>query len=68
MKTSIFRSPQLNQKGQGLTEYLILVLLIAVVSIAATRSLGNTIKMKIQEARNHINSDVTISSGSRDDN
>jgi hypothetical protein len=51
----------LNNKGQGLTEYLILMILVCVVSIAAAKSLGGTIKRKIQEARQHINSDVSIS-------
>ena len=50
----------LNRKGQGLTEYLILMILVAVVSIAAARSLGNTVKQKLQMAREHIESDVTI--------
>lgn len=47
-----------NEAGQGLTEYLILVVLIAVISITATRSLGRTIKDKIQTARQHIDRDV----------
>ena len=50
---------KLDEKGQGLTEYLVLLLLISVVSIAATKSLGGTIRSKIQEARNHINKDVS---------
>lgn len=50
-----------NEKGQGLTEYLMLVLMISVVSIAATKALGNTVKRKIQEAREQINNEVTIS-------
>lgn len=49
-----------NQLGQGLTEYLILVLLIAVTSIVAAKSLGSTIKSKLQQVRSHINSDVTL--------
>lgn len=48
------------QDGQGLTEYLILLLLISVVSIAAAKALGGTVKSKLEEARNHINSDVSI--------
>lgn len=51
---------QLNEKGQGLTEYLMLILLIAVLSIGVTRSLGNTVKVKIKEAQNHINRDVVL--------
>ena len=49
-----------NQKGQGLTEYLILVLLIAVVSIVTTQTLGQTIKKKIKEVNDHINSGIVI--------
>ncbi len=36
-------------------EYLILVMLISVVSIAATRTLGASIKRKIQDARAQVN-------------
>lgn len=51
---------RLNETGQGLTEYLILLLLISVVSIVATRTLGTTIKAKLEMAQRHINSDVTL--------
>jgi Flp pilus assembly pilin Flp len=51
---------KLNESGQGLTEYLILLMLVAVVSIAAVRSLGGTVKSKLETARRHIHSDVTI--------
>ena len=50
---------KIDQKGQGLTEYLILLMLISVVSIVAAKSLGGTIKEKIQVARNHINKELT---------
>jgi Flp pilus assembly pilin Flp len=43
------------QRGQGLTEYLILMVLISLVSIAAVKSLGGTIQRKLQMAREHIN-------------
>jgi Flp pilus assembly pilin Flp len=49
-----------NENGQGLSEYLILVLLIAVVSIASVKSLGGTIKDKLQTVRRHIHSDVVL--------
>lgn len=49
-----------NQSGQGLTEYLILLMLIAVVSIASAKTLGNTVKEKIQQARRHIDSEVVL--------
>jgi len=48
------------EKGQGLTEYLILMLLVAVVSIAAVRSLGNIIYKKLMQVRNQINTEVDL--------
>jgi Flp pilus assembly pilin Flp len=49
-----------NDQGQGLTEYLILLLLIAVISIGATRTLGSTIKGKLEMAERHISSKVSL--------
>jgi len=49
-----------NQRGQGLTEYLIIMLLVAIVSIAAARTLGSTIKKKLQLAERHIKKDMTL--------
>jgi Flp pilus assembly pilin Flp len=49
-----------NRTGQGLTEYLILLLLVAVVSITAVKSLGGVVKRKFQEVQNHVNSDVSL--------
>ena len=49
-----------NTSGQGLSEYLILLILIAVLSITAVQTLGKTIKQKIQTARQHLHSDVTF--------
>jgi len=51
---------KLNKNGQGLTEYITLLLLVSVISIVAAKSLGNTIKSKIQQAREHINSDLSL--------
>lgn len=47
-------------KGQALTEYIILLLLVAVISIVAVTSLGKTIRSKIQTARRHINEQVSL--------
>ncbi|MFN7685310.1 MAG: Flp family type IVb pilin [Oligoflexia bacterium] len=41
--------------GQGLTEYLILLILISMVSIAAVRTLGSRIKGKLQQAHEEVN-------------
>lgn len=46
----------LDQKGQGLTEYIMLLLLISVTSIAVTKTLGTTIRTKIMEAHKEIDS------------
>ena len=49
-----------NESGQGLTEYLILLILVSVISISAVQALGSTIKEKIQTARRHINEEVDL--------
>jgi Flp pilus assembly pilin Flp len=51
---------RLDQKGQGLTEYITLLLLVAVCSIVAVQTLGSRIKSKIQQATEHINSDISL--------
>jgi Flp pilus assembly pilin Flp len=65
MKKSNRRRPVLdnrlnNQEGQGLTEYITLLLLVSVVSIVAARTLGGTIREKIEMAKRHIQSDITL--------
>ncbi|MCM2323986.1 MAG: hypothetical protein NDJ90_12065 [Oligoflexia bacterium] len=54
------RSKMLDNRGQGLTEYIMLVLLIAVVSIGATKTLGSRIRQNIEQASNHINRELTL--------
>lgn len=49
-----------NNRGQGLTEYISLLLLVAILSIAAAKSLGGTIKSKIETAQRHIRSDLSL--------
>ncbi|MGE0614529.1 MAG: Flp family type IVb pilin [Bacteriovoracia bacterium] len=44
-----------NEDGQGLTEYTILLILIAIVSIGMVKSIGTQVKVKLKEARNQIN-------------
>ncbi len=58
MKTS--RSLVANESGQGLTEYITLLLLISVFSIVAAQSVGKTIKRKIEMANRHIESDIVL--------
>ena len=47
-----------SNSGQGMSEYLILVVLIAVGSIAATKTLGGTVKNKLEMIERQINSQV----------
>jgi len=43
-----------DNSGQGLAEYLILLLLIAIVSITSAKMLGSVIKTRIDTARQKI--------------
>lgn len=48
------------EAGQGMLEYLILVALIALASVAATRLLGQKISTKIRKANAYIENQVRI--------
>ena len=54
----MFRSYLKSTSGQGMSEYLILVVLIAVTTIAATKTLGNTIKGKLEMIEREIKTEV----------
>jgi Flp pilus assembly pilin Flp len=45
-----------NERGQGLTEYIVLMMLICVISIATVATLGKTVRKKIMEAEKQIDS------------
>ncbi len=51
---------KLGIKGQGLTEYLILVVLIGVVSIGIVSELGTTIKGRIKFIKEQLTSKVQL--------
>jgi len=53
-----------DEAGQGLTEYIVLLLLVCVVSITTVKTLGSRVKSKLAEASNHINSDITLKDSS----
>ena len=46
--------PRQSQRGQGMTEYIILVALIAIVTIIAVRKFGGTTKEGFDEASTHV--------------
>ena len=50
----------LNNKGQGLTEYMALVILVALVAVAAVKGMGKEIKGKLITARKHIREDINF--------
>ena len=56
-----------NNQGQGLTEYIILLMLVSVISITAVTTLGHTVRSKIQEANKAINSKVSSDSNKGND-
>lgn len=51
---------KLNQNGQGLTEYITLLVLVSLVAVGAAKTLGTTIQKKIKKAREHIHQDITF--------
>ncbi len=53
-------SPTILKNGQSLTEYLILLVFISVVSMVTVQSLGKTIQRKIQLATSAIQSGVAF--------
>jgi Flp pilus assembly pilin Flp len=55
------RRGRLNESGQGMSEYLILVMLISVASIAASRSVGKTVSGKLKQIHSSLEK-VTIES------
>ena len=57
---AIERRLLMDRSGQGLTEYLILMILVCLVSIGAVNTMGGTLKKKIQTVEKHIDSDLKI--------
>ncbi|MDA8664370.1 hypothetical protein N9L52_00010 [Litoricolaceae bacterium] len=51
---------QSKQQGQGLSEYLVIVCLIAVASIAAVGFLGKTVRFQVAAVANEIAKSKTI--------
>ena len=50
----------LGQKGQGLTEYLMLVMLVAIVSLAIVKSIGTQVKTNLTTVRDNIMREIPI--------
>ena len=51
------RQPVRNQRGQGLIEYLIIVALMGVATIAIMRTMGQAVSSKFATITHHLNGD-----------
>lgn len=49
-----------NESGQSLLEYMILLALVVLVCVGATKSLGTKIQSKYKEIRDHIDSSIPV--------
>lgn len=49
-----------DQKGQGLIEYVILVALVVLVCVGATKALGGKVHSKLKEIRDQIDEGVPV--------
>ncbi len=50
----------MNRRGQGLTEYLVLLFLVTVVSIGVISQLGGMIKQNMRQAKDTIERHLTL--------
>lgn len=53
-KIAVYRKVLLSEKGQGLTEYGLIIALIAVAAIVAMRFLGESIAKKFNDVKDEI--------------
>ena len=49
-----------NESGQGMTEYMVLLLLIGISAIALTNTLGGKIRTSLSQANNAYDSTVKV--------
>lgn len=57
-----------NQKGQSLVEYIILVALVSLVTVTASRTLGQKINTKINEIKENIDTGIPVRLSPRSSN
>ena len=57
----------LNQKGQILTEYLILMILVSLSAIGVVTSLGKQIRVKVRHAKERIAKKMVFDDNDKDD-
>ena len=49
---------KINSSGQGLMEYIILLILVGIVSIAAVSALGTTVRKKVNDVEDKIDNQI----------
>ena len=49
-----------NQSGQGLAEYMILLLLIAIASIVVVKQLGGVVRERVRDAKEKIVQNIDV--------
>jgi len=57
MKIAVYQTRR-NHRGQGMLEYLILSALIAILCIGAVKTLGSSIKTRIQNTSKRLTSEI----------
>jgi pilus assembly protein Flp/PilA len=66
MKT-ILKNCVKTRRGQGLTEYMILIFLVAMASLGATRIFGDRVQDSIRQSADKIERCLSLTNGSRDE-
>lgn len=54
------KSSFLNQKGQGVMEYLIITSLIGIVSLVAVKAFGKTVRDRLGDVKERLNKEIDI--------
>lgn len=54
------KEPQMNNKGQGMTEYMIILMLVAITCIATMKAVGSGINARLDDARKKINENIRL--------
>jgi hypothetical protein len=54
------KKQKLGNSGQGLTEYLMLVFLIGIVSLGLVQSIGKQVKGKLETVRDNIDREIVL--------
>jgi Flp pilus assembly pilin Flp len=63
----LYHRKDLGKKGQGMTEYIIIVALVAIAAIAVVSIFGGKIKAVFTNSGNALNGDVTHEAGENND-